>query len=207
MNQGTANQGKGDKKSPLPPGEGQGEGVCDTFFGPEDIFYYIYAVLYAPSYREKYAAFLRSDFPRVPFTADADLFARLAGLGERLAELHLLKSPELNPPACRFEGEGDGRVEKGKKAGLRYDPDAERVYINAEQYFGPVPPEVWEYQVGGYQVCEKWLKDRRERRLELDDIRTYCRIVTALKLTIEIQAEIDEMYPAVEAETIEMALP
>ena len=57
---------------------------------------------------------------------------------------------------------------------------------------------VWKYQVGGYQVCEKWLKDRRERRLELDDIRTYCRIVTALGLTIAIQAEIDALYPDIE---------
>ena len=165
---------------------------------PEDIFHYVYAVLYALAYREKYTAFLRMDFPRVPFTSDAKLFRKLAALGARLTALHLLKSPELDPPDCRFEGQGDSRVGKDRKTGLRYDPDMERVYINVAQHFAPVPETVWTYQVGGYQVCEKWLKDRRERRLELDDIRTYCRIVTALGLTIAIQAEIDALYPDIE---------
>jgi hypothetical protein len=167
---------------------------------PEEIFHYVYAVLYAPAYREKYAEFLRMDFPRVPFTLDVKLFRELAGLGARLTALHLLKSSELDPPACRFEGEGDSRIGKGRKGGFRYEPGEQRVYINATQYFAPVDEAVWSYQVGGYQVCEKWLKDRQECRLELDDIRTYCRIVTALARTIAIQTEIDALYPAVEAE-------
>jgi hypothetical protein len=169
---------------------------------PEKIFYYIYAVLYAPAYRQKYAEFLRMDFPRIPFTSDGELFLKMAGLGERLTGLHLLKSDELNPPACRFEGEGDKRVGKGKKEGLRYDPAEQRVYINATQYFAPVPEDVWTYRIGGYQVCEKWLKDRQGRRLELDDIRTYCQIVTALKLTIDIQGDINLLYPGIEIRTL-----
>ena len=169
---------------------------------PEEIFHYVYSVLYAPAYREKYTEFLRMDFPRVPFTANFELFGRLAALGDRLTALHLLNSPELDPPACRFEGQGEGRVGRGKQDGLHYVPAEERVYINAGQYFAPVPARVWAYQVGGYQVCEKWLKDRRDRRLELNDIQTYCRIVTALGKTIEIQGEIDQLYPQVEADII-----
>ncbi len=169
---------------------------------PGEIFHYIYAVLYAPAYRVKYAEFLRMDFPRIPFASDGTLFLRLAGLGERLAGLHLLKSSELNPPECRFEGEGDGTFGKGKKEGLRYDSDEQRVYINPTQHFAPVPEAVWAYRIGGYQVCEKWLKDRRERRLELDDIRTYCRIVTALKRTIDIQEEINILYPEIEKQIL-----
>lgn len=171
---------------------------------PEEIFHYIYAVLYAPAYREKYAEFLRMDFPRVPFTSDVKLFRELAALGARLTALHLLKSPELDPPACRFEGEGDSRVGKGKKAGFRYESGEQRAYINTTQYFAPVADTVWSYQVGGYQVCEKWLKDRQERRLELDDIRTYCRMVTALGLTIEIQKRIDALYPAIEENVVDI---
>ena len=95
-----------------------------------------------------------------------------------------------------FEGAGDGRVAKGK--GLHYDPDAGRVAINAGQHFAPVSPEVWQYQVGGYQVCHKWLKDRAERQLSLAEVRTYCRIVTALARTIEVQRAIDAVYGAVE---------
>ncbi len=82
-----------------------------------------------------------------------------------------------------------------------YDAGEERVYINAKQHFAPVPEAVWTYQIGGYQVCEKWLKDRQARRLELDDIRVYCRIVTALARTIGLPTGIDALYPAVEAET------
>jgi len=169
---------------------------------PEAIFHYCYAVLYSPAYRTKYAEFLRMDFPRIPFTADAKLFRKLAALGEKLVALHLLQSPDLDPPACRFEGEGNNCVGKDRKAGLRYDADGERVYINAAQHFAPVPEAVWSYQVGGYQVCEKWLKDRKERGLELDDIRTYCRIVTALARTMELQQELDGLYPEAEKEIV-----
>jgi len=68
-------------------------------------------------------------------------------------------------------------------------------YFQTPRDLAPVPESVWTYRIGGYQVCEKWLKDRRERRLELDDIRTYCRIVTALQKTIDIQEEIDATLP------------
>jgi len=173
---------------------------------PEEIFHYVHAVLSAPPYRERYAEFLRTDFPRVPFTSDGKLFEKVAALGQRLTELHLLRSPELDPPAARFEGLGDMLVAKGKTQGLRYVPAEERVYINKTQYFAPVPQAVWDYRVGGYQVCEKWLKDRKERRLSVDDVRTYCRIVTALGLTLQIQQELDGLYPQIENTLAEIAL-
>jgi predicted helicase len=170
---------------------------------PEAIFHYVYAVLYAPAYREKYAEFLRMDFPRVPFAADAKLFKKLAVLGARLSGLHRLTSAELDPPACRFQGDGDGHVGKGKTIGLRYEAAQRRLYINPTQFFAPVPESVWSYRVGGYQVCEKWLKDRQERRLALEDIRDYCRMVTAVGLTLNIQKEIDALYPEVEKKSVE----
>ena len=169
---------------------------------PEEIFHYVYAVLYAPTYRRKYAEFLRTDFPRIPFTANRDLFAEFANLGARLAGLHLLKSPELDPPTCRFEGQGDARVAKTKAQGFRYDPDEQHLHINRTQYFGPLPREVFEYRIGGYQVCQKWLKDRRERRLGLDDIRAYCRIVTAIRRTLTIQDQVDALYPEAERDSL-----
>jgi len=168
---------------------------------PQQVFYYIYAALYAPAYREKYAGFLRSDFPRVPFTGDAALFGEMAALGEELAALHLLHSPHLDPPACRFEGLGDSRVEK-----TVYDAPGERLLINAVQYFAPLPAAVWEYTIGGYQVCAKWLKDRKGQTLTLDEIRTYCRIVTALARTIELQEQIDKLYPRLEQTLLALKL-
>jgi len=165
---------------------------------PEEIFQYVYALLYAPTYREKYAEFLRLDFPRIPFTSDYELFKQMAELGKRLVDLHLLRSPELDPPIAKFQGEGDGKVLGPGKKGLRYDAARERVYISETQYFEGVPPEVWEYQIGGYQVCHKWLKDRADRKLSLDDIRTYCHIATSLSKTLEVQAAVNVLYPEAE---------
>lgn len=45
-------------------------------------------------------------------------------------------------------------------------------------------------------MCHKWLKDRAERVLALDEVRTCCRIVTALARTSQIQGEIDALYAA-----------
>jgi very-short-patch-repair endonuclease len=173
---------------------------------PEQVFHYIYAVLYAPSYRERYADFLRLDFPRIPFPRDREVFEAMAELGARLVALHLLRSSELDPPLPRFEGEGDNRVAKTGHKGFRYEAESERVYINPTQYFAPVPKEVWEYAIGGYQVCHKWLKDRTGRQLTLDEIRNYCRIVTALSRTIALQEAIDVVYSRVEESPLHLEL-
>ncbi len=169
---------------------------------PEDVLHYVYAVLYAPTCRARYAEFLRTDFPRVPFTKNRAVFAQVAALGARLTALHLLDSPELDTPTCRFEGAGDAVVARTKSQGFRYDPGEQRLYVNKTQYFGPVPPEVHAYRIGGYQVCDKWLKDRRGRRLDLDDVRTYCRMVTAIGVTIGIQGEMDDLYAETEKDVV-----
>lgn len=127
---------------------------------PEQIFCYIYAVLHSSIYRSKYSEFLKIDFPRIPFTKDYKLFIKMGDYGKRLVDLHLLKSPEINLPIAKFQGEGDNRVDK-----LQYE--SSKLFINNDQYFEGVEPEVFEYQIGGYQVCEKWLKDRKERKLPL----------------------------------------
>ncbi len=172
---------------------------------PEDVFHYVYAVLHAPSYREKYAEFLRRDFPRVPFPVERDLFVKIASLGVRLAELHLLTSRELDQPSCQFPVQGEMKVTKKKADGFRYDSDMHRMYINKTQYFSPIPPEVYEYRIGGYQVCDKWLKDRKERCLKTEEVRTYCRMVTAIGHTIRIQAELDTLYPDVEKDLVSIS--
>jgi len=79
---------------------------------PEQIFYYIYGVLYSSTYRTKYAEFLKIDFPRVPFTASYDVFGKVAELCERLVNIHLLKSMKLDSPIAKFQGEGDMKVDK-----------------------------------------------------------------------------------------------
>ena len=157
--------------------------------------------MYAPIYRKKYAEFLKTDFPRVPFTKNGDLFLQLAEFGKRLADLHLLKSKELDVPIAKFHGAGDNSVEKIKLCGSSKLPQSLNrvvVYINSTQYFSGISKEVWNYHIGGYQVLNKWLKDRKKRKLSVEEIKTYCRIVTALSKTMEIQGEIDKIYPKVE---------
>jgi REP element-mobilizing transposase RayT len=162
------------------------------------VFCYIYAILYSNIYRTEYAEFLKIDFPRIPFTKDYNLFSKMGECGKRLVDLHLLKSSELDPPVAKFQGKGDDKVEK-----LRYDEKERRVYINPNQYFEGIIKDVQQYQIGGYQVCDKWLKDRKGRTLSLDDIKHYCKVVTSLSNTIEIQKAIDDIYPEVEKETVE----
>ncbi len=165
---------------------------------PEEIFYYIYGILYSYTYRTKYAEFLNIDFPRIPFTKDYELFIQLGKLGKKLADLHLLKSKELDRTIAKFpieENKGN-KVEK-----LTYDTDqikTGRVWINNNQYFEGIEEEVWQYRIGGYQVCEKWLKDRKGRSLTADEVRTYCKIVTAISKTIELQKELDKLFEVVE---------
>ena len=163
---------------------------------PEEIFNYVYTVLYSNIYRTKYAGFLKIDFPRIPFTKDYKLFCKMGELGKSLVDLHLLKSREIDPPITKLQGKGDNKVEK-----VTYKEG--KVLINNDQYFEGITEEVWQYQIGGYQVCDKWLKDRKGRILSLDDIRHYCKVVTAIKNTIEIQKEIDKLYPEIERETME----
>jgi len=160
---------------------------------PEQVLYYIYAVLYSNTYRKKYAEFLKSDFPRIPFSADLHMFHAIAKLGRELVDLHLMRSKKLDKPVGRFEGQGDGLVRK-----IQYNQKEHLIYINEGQQFGPVGKDIWEYQIGGYQVMDKWLKDRKNHRLGLDAIKDYCRIATAIKQTIRLQNEIDELYSAVD---------
>lgn len=154
-------------------------------FTPEDVFYYAYAVFHNPTYRTRYAEFLKIDFPRLPLTSDKKLFAKLVEKGRELVELHLLKSAQVEDFITAFPVAGSNKVEKP-----RYDKN--KVWINSSQYFDGIPETVWEFQVGGYQVCEKWLKDRKDRVLSLEEINHYQKVVVALKETIRLMKEIDK---------------
>ena len=74
-----------------------------------------------------------------------------------------------------------------------FDDDSQRVYINKTQYFEGVPSEVWDCHIGGYQVCKKWLKDRKGRTLNYDELTYYQKVIVALKNTIRLMVEIDAL--------------
>ena len=153
---------------------------------PEEILGYIYAVLYSPAYRERYYEFLKYGFPCIPLPQELDHFRTLTAFGQRLIDCHLLKDVQT-PPRHRFEGEGEGIVSK-----IRYEDG--HVWINTTQYFTDVPAEVWEYEIGAYQVCEKWLKDRKDSSLHHDEVRQYCAILVAVSETLQTMKAIDDAF-------------
>jgi predicted helicase len=163
---------------------------------PEQILQYCYAVLYSNIYREKYAEFLKIDFPRIPFTKSEELFKEMSKLGEELIELHLLKHKALNKPVVKYFGKGDDDT----IAKPHYDEESERVYINDQKYFENVSAEIWNYQIGGYKVLEHYLKDRKGR--QMDDAGHFCKMATSIAKTIEVQKEIDKLFPKVEKKVL-----
>lgn len=165
-----------------------GQGNLRDNFGPEDVFDYVYAVFHSPTYRSRYTEFLRIDFPRLPHITNLKLFRALTAKGAELVALHLMESPKLDVFLTEWPVKGDNIVE-----GARYTDKDKRVWINQTQYFGGVPKEVWEFHVGGYQVCQKWLKDRKGRELTYDDTQHYQKIVVALSETTRLMQEIDQV--------------
>lgn len=159
---------------------------------PEEIFYYIYAVFYSPTYRKRYQEFLKIDFPKVPLPTNQEAFKKLSDLGKELIDLHLLKHPDLEKTEVGFPKDGSNKVEK-----VGYAEEGQRVFINKEQYFDGVSKEVWEYRIGAYQAMEKYLKDRKGRKLSLDEINHYMKVAKAIQLTIDLQKKIDDVIPSI----------
>lgn len=151
---------------------------------PENIFDYVYATLHSPTYREKYKDFLKSDFPRIPQTKDTKSFWELVKLGGQLRRLHLLDEQELGKLTAPFPVAGTNEIEK-----LEYKDG--KVHINSTQYFDGVSREVLDFYIGGYQPAQKWLKDRKGKKLEYEDILHYQKMVKSLQQTIILMKEID----------------
>lgn len=158
-------------------------------FGPEDVFNYAYAVFHSPSYRTRYAEFLKIDFPRLPLTSSLDLFRTLSKVGGELVALHLMESPRLNTSITRWHGSTpSNEVEK-----VTYSDETVWIDKGQTEGFQDVPENVWNFHIGGYQACEKWLKVRKGRVLSAEDITHYQKIVVALNETIRLMKEIDEV--------------
>ena len=175
-------------------------------FAPIDILDYIYAVLHSPTYREKYKEFLKIDFPRVPYPKDAATFWQLVKLGGEIRQIHLLESPIVEKYITQYPIDGDNVVVKPRFV-IANDSEAiskkeqtasflavtGRVHINDTQYFDNVPQIAWNFYIGGYQPAQKWLKDRKDRKLEFEDILHYQKIIVALTETARIMSEIDKI--------------
>lgn len=147
------------------------------------VFDYIYGVLHCPAYRQTYAQFLKTAFPRIPYPPSPASFADIAAKGAQLRALHLMQPEAIGPTPYPLKGEGNMVVDKP-----HFEND--RVYINATQHFDSVPQLAWEFYIGGYQPAQKWLKDRKGRELSFDDVKHYQRIIKILSETDRIMKTI-----------------
>jgi predicted helicase len=155
---------------------------------PEDVFGYVYAVFHSGGYRRRYAEFLKRDFPRVPLPRDLAMFRVLARLGGELVVLHLLDSPKCADAVSEYVGPLTPQVER-----VSWSEDT--VWLDRAQTIGfiGVLESVWNFQIGGYQVCQKWLKDRKSRTLATHDVAHYQKIIVAISETERLMVEIDRV--------------
>ena len=153
----------------------------------DDFVSYVYSVLHSATFRTKYREQLSVDFPRVPMTRDLDLARALTKIGYELVSMHLLESSKLDKPQTNLIGNDEFEVEK-------ISWSSQTIWIDKARTIGfqGVPESVWNFRIGGYRVCEKWLKARRGRTLSLGELAKYQKIVFALDETIRCMYEIDE---------------
>jgi len=112
-------------------------------------------------------------------------------MGETLSELHLLSSKKLENPNIKFPIEKKRKIEK-------VEHNDEKIWINDEQYFTAVSEEIWNYKIGGFRICEKWLKERRGRILSFEESELFKQIILSITLTIKIQNDIDKLYESID---------
>ena len=168
----------------------------ENTFAPIDLLDYIYAVLHSPTYRKKYKEFLIIDFPRVPYPKDQNTFWELVKLGIELRQIHLLESDKVEEFITTYPEDGDNIVTRRlNKNDWELDTKQQvgRVHINDKQYFDQIPLVAWDFYVGGYQPAQKWLKDRRGRKLTYEEILHYQKIIVALTETDRLMKEIEKI--------------
>jgi hypothetical protein len=169
-------------------------GALSQDLTPEAVFHFSYAIFHSPTYRSRYAEFLKFNYPRLPLAGSLALFRALDRLGSELVALHLMQSPKLGNYIMSLIGSGEFHVEKTSYL-------SETLWLDKAKTYGfrGMPEEVWNFHIGGYKICEKWLKDRGPKKgkpgriLTKEDIAHYQKIIVAISETIRIMGEIDEV--------------
>jgi len=176
---------------------GRGDGVRS--FGAEDVFGWIVALLHSAAYRERYVGFLSRDFPRVLLPRSVELFREVSRIGRELVAVELMESPECDGLVTAYRGPKDPEVVRvgwsddtvWLDAGRTSAREGHLATVPGAIGFKGVPKEVWDFLVGGYRVCHKWLDERKGFTLSEDDVSHYLKIVGAIWGTIRLTEEID----------------
>lgn len=148
------------------------------------------AIIFSNNYRAKYSELLRRNYPKIPIIANYECFAKLRNLGNQLVDALTLDNEATFPLITKYPVDGSNIVEARFPL---YEKDMQRVFINKPQYFEGISGPVWEYQLGGRQVCWEWLKERRGECLTYDEMMTYQKMVVAITHLIELSEEIDQI--------------
>lgn len=155
----------------------------------EPIFYYTYGILHCNKYRNAFPELLKINYPKIPFPNKYNIFKIVAEIGKELVALHLLKSAKLSKPAIKFNGTGDNKV-----TNINFDCKSEKLHINSGQFFDHLTEKIWELEIGKNQAIQKWIKNRANKTLSLDETIDFCKITTAIKLTFDLQDKLDKHY-------------
>lgn len=176
----------------------EGHGDLSNTFGPEDVLGYIYSILNTPSYKVRYEQFLKAEYPRIPVrlpNGGRESFSEICKIGIELITLHTLQfdKSKIN---VRYPNNGSNVIEdKYPIFQLTEDESKQgKIWINEKQYFEPVNQSIWDYELGGYQVCQKWLLDRRGQALSYDDLSHYMATVYSLEAAMELIPELNRLW-------------
>jgi len=157
-----------------------------------EIFNYVVAVLSSPKFRSRYVALLKIDFPRIPVPITRRLFSRLSKLGSQLIKLQLLEEKVPRGEMPKFFGSRTtvvGRIAHVDEV-LWIDTNSNGAASGTTGFEG-VSEKVYKFEIGGYQVCEKWFKDRRGRVLTSEEIDHVRLMITSISRIMKLQVEID----------------
>jgi predicted helicase len=134
----------------------------DDSIAKEDIFHYLYALLHHPGYRERYAANLKRELPRIPFAPE---FAAFATAGRELARLHV-EYESLEPwPLHEVEAAGAGYSQRVEK--MKLSADKQSLRVNESLTLEGIPAEAFEYRLGSRSALE-WVIDQYQVKGESD---------------------------------------
>lgn len=168
-----------------------------------DLFDYIYAILHSAKYRKTYHELLQDGFPSIPYPKDKKYFFDLVDLGSQLRKIHQLEGIEKKDVITSYPI--NVPVDNNLVTKKEYVVDNNgigKIWINDKQYFDHVPEGVWQLFVSGYRPLDKWLDDRKDKKLTSDEIWHYQKIIVALQKQIEIMKQIDSIIDLIIDETI-----
>lgn len=188
---------------------------------PEALFFYIYGILYSPTYRKRYQDQLKSHFPRIPFPSTSDVtkneltFKNMSSLGRKLADIHLDRSDLIDISQFPTSNCSDFRI-----INPYYDESSLRIYFNhpinnddnTVVWIGNISKDMWNFEIGSIRQIENWLEDRtfvdpqldnqkKEKRhkklrraLTPQEFTELLRLCSKIKNTLDILPELDKVY-------------